>query len=184
MRLRRSSQADIKLPEDLKIKEKGIKTPKNITSINSESRTDLEDDGGFDELLRSEKRSSLNLSVHIKRNTAVDRVMERKCETCNSLQPPYVYHCSLCKRCVVYMDHHCPWVNNCVGYYSQKYFVLFCAYGSITFGYASIIMTLLYNSTIFGPNCVKSVTELTGLIAICLTMSWMGFMFIIVVFCD
>lgn len=126
----------------------------------------------------------MSLSVHIKRNTAVDRILERKCYNCNSLQPPYVFHCNDCKRCVVYMDHHCPWVNNCVGYYSQKSFVLFCGYGTITTFYSAVVMTHLYSSTLYGPETPQIVSRLTGLVAITLSMSWMGFLFIMTVFCD
>ena len=37
---------------------------------------------------------------------------KRFCKKCECPKPARTHHCSVCRRCVMKMDHHCPWVNN------------------------------------------------------------------------
>lgn len=52
----------------------------------------------------------------------------RFCEKCRTIKPDRTHHCSVCGECVLKMDHHCPWINNCVCFTNYKYFVLFLGY--------------------------------------------------------
>ncbi|KAF7260175.1 hypothetical protein EG68_02047 [Paragonimus skrjabini miyazakii] len=64
------------------------------------------------------------------------------CTRCSMFRPPRAHHCRICRRCVRRMDHHCPWINNCVGEYNQKYFILFLIYVGILCIYALILVVV------------------------------------------
>eukprot|EP00397_Hematodinium_sp_SG-2012_P064382 GEMP01090959.1.p1 GENE.GEMP01090959.1~~GEMP01090959.1.p1 ORF type:complete len:197 (+),score=21.77 GEMP01090959.1:219-809(+) len=53
---------------------------------------------------------------------------QRLCKWCLKYKPDRAHHCRMCKRCVLVMDHHCPWVYNCIGHYNHKYFFLLLFY--------------------------------------------------------
>lgn len=50
------------------------------------------------------------------------------CRSCDHLTPPRTKHCSLCGCCVLKRDHHCFFTGRCIGFYNQRYFIVFCLY--------------------------------------------------------
>uniref|UniRef100_A0A8R1DS94 Palmitoyltransferase n=1 Tax=Caenorhabditis japonica TaxID=281687 RepID=A0A8R1DS94_CAEJA len=65
------------------------------------------------------------------------------CEKCNYWKSDRAHHCSVCERCVLGMDHHCIWINQCVGLHNHRHFFLFIA--NLTLA-ASIIIIAGYPS--------------------------------------
>ncbi|XP_022652484.1 palmitoyltransferase ZDHHC3-like [Varroa jacobsoni] len=62
------------------------------------------------------------------------------CIRCETFRPPHAYHCRICDRCIRGVDHHCPWINNCVGELNRKYFLQFLVYTVITCLYGTIVI--------------------------------------------
>ena len=50
-----------------------------------------------------------------------------------------MHHCTICHFCVLEQDHHCPWINNCVGLFNKKYFILYNFYAILTVVYSAVI---------------------------------------------
>ncbi|SCP04486.1 palmitoyltransferase, putative [Plasmodium ovale] len=73
------------------------------------------------------------------------------CDKCDFLvRPERAHHCRSCRRCVLRMDHHCPWIGTCVGEKNLKFFFLFLSYG---------FCTTLYITATITPKFIRSLYE-------------------------
>eukprot|EP00927_Polykrikos_kofoidii_P013356 TRINITY_DN15816_c0_g1_i1.p1 TRINITY_DN15816_c0_g1~~TRINITY_DN15816_c0_g1_i1.p1 ORF type:complete len:344 (-),score=49.67 TRINITY_DN15816_c0_g1_i1:27-1058(-) len=79
----------------------------------------------FDVAMREAERQGEELGETRKRK-------DKQCYRCSRLKPARCHHCSVCQRCVLKMDHHCPWVNNCVGHNNYRHFCLFLLFMALS----------------------------------------------------
>ena len=76
-----------------------------------------------------------------------------RCGIYRAYKPPKSHHCKylfsiliinrVCNRCIIKMDHHCPWINNCVGMMNMKFFLLLLLY-SFIFCLCILILSVFY----------------------------------------
>uniref|UniRef100_A0AAY4EZ29 Palmitoyltransferase n=1 Tax=Denticeps clupeoides TaxID=299321 RepID=A0AAY4EZ29_9TELE len=69
-------------------------------------------------------------------------------------------HCKFYTVCVMKMDHHCPWINNCCGHLNHAYFTSFLLLAPLGCIHAAFIFimtmyTELYDRISFGWSSVK-----------------------------
>mmetsp|Transcript_22380 Transcript_22380/g.28969 ORF Transcript_22380/g.28969 Transcript_22380/m.28969 type:complete len:457 (-) Transcript_22380:72-1442(-) len=70
------------------------------------------------------------------------------CHRCRGYKPPRAHHDSVTGRCIVKLDHFCPWTNNAIGVRNHKLFLLFLLYVCLLCFHALSILAIFA----FHPN--------------------------------
>ncbi len=47
------------------------------------------------------------------------------CSDCEVMRAKRSRHCNFCHKCVSRFDHHCPWIQNCVGIRNHGFFLAY-----------------------------------------------------------
>ncbi|KAM9826930.1 palmitoyltransferase ZDHHC23-B [Neosynchiropus ocellatus] len=96
------------------------------------------------------------------------------CSTCRVVRPPRAGHCRICGVCVLRLDHHCVWINSCVGQRNHRSFLATLVLFLATSVYG---ISLVLRSVCPGQNLATALLYCPGVYdqyssALCFTCSW------------
>jgi hypothetical protein len=144
------------------------------TAVFTDPGSPLNLKNGYSHLPTQEERDIQYTSFTVKASDGGVRF----CNKCQSKKPDRAHHCSTCKRCVLKMDHHCPWLATCVGLRNYKAFLLFLTYltffcwtcfaSSATWVWSEILSEGQYTESFMPVNYVL-LAVLSGIIGIVIT---------------
>lgn len=96
------------------------------------------------------------------------------CPVCRVARPPRAGHCRICGVCVLRLDHHCVWINSCVGQANHLSFLLTLIFFLLTslYGIFLVLRSVCPKQYIFSAliYCPGVYSEFSS--ALCFTCAW------------
>ena len=81
------------------------------------------------------------------------------CPKCLTKKSKHMRHCVICDKCCEEFDHHCYWVNNCVGKNNYKYFINFLFLSFVDVFFILIICIYSFFGSSNEETTVKNIRE-------------------------
>ncbi|XP_067234564.1 palmitoyltransferase ZDHHC23-B isoform X1 [Chanodichthys erythropterus] len=96
------------------------------------------------------------------------------CTVCKVVRPPRAGHCRICGVCILRLDHHCVWINSCVGQANHLSFLLTLVFFLLTslYGISLVLRSVcphqsVMTALLYCPDVYKQYSS-----ALCFTCAW------------
>ncbi|XP_039746790.1 palmitoyltransferase ZDHHC1 [Pararge aegeria] len=140
------------------------------------------------------RKQEINTLPEFDRTIHAHVIENGRCHLCNiNTSTRKTKHCGICNKCVDHFDHHCKWLNNCVGQRNYSAFIL-CALSALLIALLTSVLCVT-DITLFFTNprqlssmaqhfvnctqetnvsdtnkyCVSSISFLTFLLILCIS---------------
>lgn len=92
-------------------------------------------------------------------DTLLEKSIEKThtCTICQTYKPPRCHHCKRCNRCYLKFDHHCVFIDTCVGFHNYKFFIQFLVANFFLVLYYVVILCIEFG--IEGDHSTQVVTN-------------------------
>ncbi|KAK7057205.1 Palmitoyltransferase [Favolaschia claudopus] len=86
------------------------------------------------------------------------------CRKCWGPKPERAHHCSICGRCVLKMDHHCPWLGaKCIGHRTYPAFLHFLLCITLVTTYIAVVCATAVWHAFEDPSKMNELMPLHGI---------------------
>ena len=96
---------------------------------------------------------------------------DSRCTDCNLVRPSHAKHCRHCEKCIVQFDHHCVWLDSCIGAGNHLSFLLllvFVAFHGLYF----ISICLFFSETLHGAALLHVILCTTAVLVLLLVQMY------------